>query len=219
MDAAIDKPVGDDSVETRRPILLGGSTIGLQHHICGFFNTRDDLYRVLLPFIKEGFERGEKAVHIIDPRRREEHVRQLRAIGIDAAAKLRVGQLDLREWADAHLRDGFFDQYRTRAVIDDIRQRSTEEGFPRVRFITHMEWAVEAGLGADALLEYEARANVVPRADPVVCAYDLTKFGGDVVIDVMRTHPMIIVGGVLQENPFFVPPDEFLRELRERRRA
>src|SRR5206468_5889461 len=91
---------------------------------------------LLLPFIKEGFERGEKAVHIIDPRRREEHVQQLRAIGIDAAAKLRVGQLDLREWADAHLRDGFFDQYRTRAVIDDIRQRSTEEGFPRVRFIT-----------------------------------------------------------------------------------
>ncbi|SRR5713101_684143 len=129
MDAAIDKPVGDDSVETRRPILLGGSTIGPQHHICGFFNTRDDLYRVLLPFIKEGFERGEKAVHIIDPRRREEHVQQLRSIGIDAAAKLRVGQLDLREWADAHLRDGFFDQYRTRAVIDDIRQRSTEEGF------------------------------------------------------------------------------------------
>jgi hypothetical protein len=27
---------------------------------------------------------------------------------------------------------------------------------------------------------------------------------------------MIIIGGLLQENPFFVPPDEFLRELRER---
>jgi len=35
----------------------------------------------------------------------------------------------------------------------------------------------------------------------------------------MRTHPMIIIGGILQENPFFVPPDEFLRELRERRAA
>jgi hypothetical protein len=33
----------------------------------------------------------------------------------------------------------------------------------------------------------------------------------------MRTHPMIIIGGVLQENRFFVPPDEFLRELRYRR--
>jgi hypothetical protein len=37
------------------------------------------------------------------------------------------------------------------------------------------------------------------------------------VVDIMRTHPMIIIGGILQENPFFVPPDEFLRELRERR--
>jgi hypothetical protein len=27
---------------------------------------------------------------------------------------------------------------------------------------------------------------------------------------------MIIIGGILQENPFFVPPDEFLRELRKR---
>jgi hypothetical protein len=35
-------------------------------------------------------------------------------------------------------------------------------------------------------------------------------------MDIMRTHPMVIVGGTLQENPFFVPPDEFLHELRER---
>ena len=40
--------------------------------------------------------------------------------------------------------------------------------------------------------------------------------GANVVMDVLRTHPMVIIGGVLQQNPFFVPPDEFLRELRER---
>jgi hypothetical protein len=27
---------------------------------------------------------------------------------------------------------------------------------------------------------------------------------------------MVILGGVLQRNPFFVPPAEFLSELRER---
>ena len=35
-------------------------------------------------------------------------------------------------------------------------------------------------------------------------------------MDILRTHPMVIVGGVLHANPFFVPPDEFLRELRQR---
>lgn len=35
-------------------------------------------------------------------------------------------------------------------------------------------------------------------------------------MDIMRTHPVVIIGGVLQENPFYVPPDQFLLELRER---
>jgi hypothetical protein len=38
-------------------------------------------------------------------------------------------------------------------------------------------------------------------------------------MDILRTHPMVIVGGVLRENPFFVPPGEFLEELRARRQS
>ena len=37
-------------------------------------------------------------------------------------------------------------------------------------------------------------------------------------MDIMRTHPAVIIGGILQENPYFVPPDEMLREIRERER-
>jgi len=37
------------------------------------------------------------------------------------------------------------------------------------------------------------------------------------VIDIMRTHPLLIVGGILRQNPFFVPPEEFMREFRDRR--
>jgi hypothetical protein len=53
--------------------------------------------------------------------------------------------------------------------------------------------------------------------DPVICTYDLSKFSASMIIDIMRTHPVVIIGGVLQENPFFVPPDQFLLEIRERR--
>ena len=35
-------------------------------------------------------------------------------------------------------------------------------------------------------------------------------------MDILRTHPMVIIGGVLRENPFYVPPDEFLKEFRAR---
>ena len=84
-----------------------------------------------------------------------------------------------------------------------------------------MEWALEARVGVAALLEYEAKANCEPRRnhDPVICTYDLARFGGGIVVDIMRTHPMLIIGGILHENPFFVPPEEFLQELRARRMA
>jgi hypothetical protein len=73
----------------------------------------------------------------------------------------------------------------------------------------------------DDFLEYECRLNdIIPQyKDAVICLYNLSKCGGNLIIDVMRTHPMILIGGIVQENPFFVPPDEFLRELRERRAA
>ena len=209
----------DPNPKNGRALRLGSAVLGDKRHICAFFNSHDDHYRVLLPFITEGFARGEKAVHIIDPQRRDDHIRRLSDAGIDAAAAQHDGQLDLREWADAHLREGFFDPDRTLRLIDDIRRSSTERGFSRIRFVTHMEWAMEGRSSIDALLEYEATANLRHFEDVVVCAYDLSKFSGDIVVDVMRTHPMIIIGGMLQENPFFVPPDQFLRELRERRGA
>ena len=110
------------------------------------------------------------------------------------------------------------------ALWESIVRDAKNDGFPLVRFVSEMEWALEAELNSNDLLEYEAKANYVwLRGDgpynPVICTYDLTRFRGDVVVDVMRTHPLIIIGGTLQENPFFVPPDEFLKELRKKRAA
>jgi MEDS: MEthanogen/methylotroph, DcmR Sensory domain len=98
---------GDDSSQISRQIRLGGAILGVHRQVCAFFSSHDDQYRVLLPFIKDGFDGGEKAVHIIDPRRWDEHVRRLGEVGIDATAAQQAGQLDLRDRADAHLRGGF----------------------------------------------------------------------------------------------------------------
>jgi hypothetical protein len=44
----------------------------------------------------------------------------------------------------------------------------------------------------------------------------MARFGVNVGMTILHTLQMVIIGGILQENPFFVAPDEFLRELRER---
>jgi hypothetical protein len=82
-----------------------------------------------------------------------------------------------------------------------------------------MDWAVEGENYVDDVVEFESRVNDVwsRHDDAVICTYHLSKFGGEAVIDIMRTHPLVIIGGILQQNPFFVPPQDFLREYRERR--
>jgi len=104
-------------------------------------------------------------------------------------------------------------------LIEEVLQAGKAAGYPLTRFLAHMEWALQDTPGVENLVEFETRVNyVLPKYDdPVICAYDLSKFSSSVVIDIMRTHPVVIIGGVLQENPFFVSPDQFLLELRERR--
>src|SRR5207244_13288384 len=90
-------------------------------------------------------------------------------------------------------------------------------GYSKTRFLAQMEWALVDLPGIDDLIEFETRVNyVVPKYDDtVICAYDLSKFGASTVMYAMRTHPVVIIGGLLQENPFDVAPDGLLRQLRE----
>src|ERR1700751_3734944 len=73
-----------------RSIRLAGSTIQPPCHACAFFHSDAESYEVLLPFIKEGVEQGDKSFHIIDERRREEYINRLRASGIDCAAEINL---------------------------------------------------------------------------------------------------------------------------------
>jgi hypothetical protein len=174
---------------------------------------------VLRSFIKEGLDRGEKAFHIVDPELREEHLKRLTEAGVSVERAMGSGQLEVRPWQHTYLRGDRFDQDAVLALIEEVLQSGTAAGYPLTRLLAHMEWGLLDKLGVDDLVEYETRLNyVLPKYDdPVICTYDLSKFGASVAMDIMRTHPVVIIGGVLLENPFFVPPDQFLLEIRQRR--
>jgi hypothetical protein len=156
--------------QTEQPIRFAGSVLGAKRHVCAFFHNADEEYRVLLPFIKEGFDRGEKAFHIVDPKLRVEHAHWLESAGIDVEVAQKSGQFELRNWADAYLRDGHFDQDRMLALIQDVLDDGVRQGFALTRLVAHMEWALEDRPGVDDLVEYETRLNyVLPRyQDPVI---------------------------------------------------
>jgi hypothetical protein len=201
------------------PIPFAGSQLGQVRHVCAFFHSADEEYRVLMPFIQDGFTAGDKAVHVVKSDHREDHLRRLAAAGIDPAAVQRSGQLELRINTETYLVDGRFDQDRMLAAFEGLASGNAPGGFPLSRIVCHMDWAADDRSHLDTLVEFEARVNDVWRHhdDAVICVYDLARFSGDVVIDMIRTHPMIIIGGLLQENPFYVPPETFLHDYRQRR--
>jgi MEDS: MEthanogen/methylotroph, DcmR Sensory domain len=205
--------------KTEAPISLAGSQLGEVRHVCAFFSNDDEEYRVLLPFIKDGFEAGDKAVHVINPEQRQEHLQRLAAVGIDAAANQQSGQLQIQSNTETYLRDGCFDQNRMLEAFEKMASGNAVGGFPLSRIVCRMDWAIGDQSRIENVIEFESRVNNLwcHHDDAVICTYHLSKFGGDAVIDILRTHPMVIIGGILQHNPFFVPPEEFLREYRQRR--
>src|SRR5712664_1697911 len=207
-------------METRNDSMqLAGGTLGRHRHICAFFNSIDEEHRVLRSFYKDGFDRGDKSFHLVDPELREEHVKRLAEAGINVQEAMDSGQLEVRPWQDAPLRGGRFDEDTWLASFEQMLQSGPAAGYAQTRFLGHMEWALVDLPGVEDLIEFETRVNyVVPKYnDIVICAYDLSKLSASVVMDALRTHPAVIVGGLLQENPFFIPPDQFLLEIKERR--
>ena len=196
------------------------SATGGTYHACAFFSSPDEEYPVMGPLVEEGLALGARAVHIVDPGLRQDHLERLAAAGVEVAARQASGQLEVLPWSDAYLRDGRFDADAMLAQLVEVLEDARARGYDATRIVGHMEWALEDRPGVAAVLEYEARVNdVVARyRQPAICVYDLTRFGAAMMMDVLRTHPLVIVGGTLYENPFFVPPATFLAEL-ERRRA
>jgi MEDS: MEthanogen/methylotroph, DcmR Sensory domain len=201
-----------------RTVSIGQSEFRCPCHACAFFNSRDEEYELLLPFAKDGYEAGDRMFQVIAKGDRDERRTRLATSGIDLEKAESAGQLEIRVWEEAYLRGNRFDQHAMLELAESVLREGRDKGFSVTRFWANMEWALEDLPGVHDIVEYEARANKFLPHYPafVVCTYDLSKFSAPVVMDIMRTHPQVIIGGILQENPFYVPPDEFLAELRHR---
>src|SRR5579863_2191125 len=130
-------------MSTEPPISFAGSQLTETRHVCAFFNSDDEEYRVLLPFIKDGFQCGHKAVHVVNPGQHQDHLQRLRDAGIDTAAAEKCGQFELLTNSEAYLRDGHFDQDRMLEVFEHIASGDAHNKFPLSRICCRMDWSAE----------------------------------------------------------------------------
>ncbi|HTV63895.1 MAG TPA: MEDS domain-containing protein, partial [Verrucomicrobiae bacterium] len=121
-----------------KPIPFAGSHLGETRHVCAFFNSNEEAYRVLLPFIKDGFACGDKAIHVVNPDQRHGHLQRLAAAGIDPTAAQQSGQFELRTNTETYLRDGRFDQDRMLEAFEQVAIGNAKGRFPLSRIVCHM---------------------------------------------------------------------------------
>lgn len=196
----------------RRSIHLCGQHVDQPGHICAFFDSRDEEYDTLLPYFREGVDAGEQVLNVLDATRLDDHRERLEAGGVPTTN----GRLQMASSEETYLAGGRFDMERMVGFVSDALRSAAAEG-RYVRTAGWMDWVYRDPPGTEQLMEYEARMNLlVPTFDcTFMCVYDLSKVNGNTLIDIMSTHPYVILRGQIRRNPFYIRPEDYLRELVE----
>ncbi len=110
--------------------------------------------------------------------------------------------------------DGTFSPLDMDKGLNEFYAESQKNGPRNVRATAEMVWALEAIPGREHLMAYESRLNYfIPGKTWIsICLYNVTKFDGATIMNVLRTHPWVINRGVLTENPYFEDPDVWLKK-------
>jgi DNA-binding CsgD family transcriptional regulator len=89
---------------------------------------------------------------------------------------------------------------------------AAESEFPLLRAAGEMPWVLPQPEGADDFFVYESAVNKIVEDKPAVfmCMYDLDRFGVSMLVDVLTTHPKVLLGGMVLDNPQYLTPREYL---------
>ncbi len=197
------------------PVLSGIDEIGLQpgSHVCAFYRGDSDRDRLLTGYLGAGLAAGDKCICIVDSAGTAERLGTLP--GVCGEPGPFGGQLVIYLPESTYLAGGEFTTADMLTFWTEAMVKAEIEGYSFCRLVGEMTWALRDAPGVEHLVGYESELNRVTASSPVVvlCLYDLDRFGGEVVVNVVKTHPQVLIQGILVENPYYLEPDEFLRSV------
>lgn len=178
-------------------------------HVCMVYDDADEQLAVAVPYMADGLRNGDCCAYIADDLTVDQVKAALEGGGVDVRREIDRGALMLLTKREAYLRNNAFDpaemiDFLGRAVDDAVAR-----GFAGFRVTGEMTWALGGEVGCDRLAEYEALLNRFfpgSRAS-AICQYNRRRFSPEIVRDVLRTHPIAILGDQLCPNLFYEPPE------------
>ena len=190
-----------------------GEKVPAGTHICQIFSDDDERNDALLKFLVSGLQSGERAACFsekVDDKTINEFFSEN---GLSFTELSRQGAISLSGTKDVYFEDNRFDPERMLDLLGDFYRDSIASGYAAARVIGEMSPEVQGLPGGERLLEYESRVSLLLKEFPVtsVCQYDAHAFDGATIMDILTVHPHMVVRGAVIHNPFFIPPEDFLR--------
>lgn len=188
------------------------STVKPGEHLCCIYGSKREQLSIVIPFITSGLEKGEKCFYIVDENTVEDIKSAFKKLKKDILKYIESGQFTFLTSEDAYIKGGYFDPDRMIELLRECEGQAMDEGYPSLRVTGEMTWVFSNLPGVDRLMEYEAKLNYFFPGSSVsaICQYNERRFDAAVLLDVLRTHPKIVLGEDLCENFYYIPPDEFL---------
>ena len=197
-----------DSVELGIP----GLSLQVGDHVCAFYRGPAERDQILSAYLTAGLRSGDKCVCVLDDGD-PEHLRAALVAEMEAGTS-DDGQLDIRISQTTYLSGGGFSTSAMLAFWDAVIGGAMKSGYRFSRAVGEMTWALRQMPGVEELFAYESKLNdFLPRYPQVIlCLYDLDRFSGEVLVDILKTHPTVLIGGMVLDNPYYVEPAQFLAE-------
>jgi hypothetical protein len=128
---------------TAAPIPFARSMLRQHRHVCAFLSSPEAEYDALFPFIRDGINCVQRALHVLPSGHKQDHIRRLRNAGIDVERAPTTRQLELALAEDTCLKSGRLDKQAMLVLIQEALMTGKALGFPLTRMAAHAETAVE----------------------------------------------------------------------------
>ncbi len=184
-------------------------------HICGLYESEEERDEIILGFLSKGDLSGDLQLYCPD----EQTPEMFKEKYYHACPECQ-GHVDdpnvfqILNSKDLYYPNGTFSPREMDTGLNNFYAESQKNGKRNIRATAEMSWALKAIPGIEHLMAYESRLNYFIPGKPwiSICLYNVNRFSASIVMNVLRTHPFTISGGIIIQNPYYQHPDKWLAE-------
>ncbi|WP_165423496.1 MEDS domain-containing protein [Ktedonosporobacter rubrisoli] len=202
----------DLSVEGKSERIPPGS------HICQLYSKVTEIPGVTARLMRVGLSVSEKCLFAAAPAQVKELRDELQKLQVDVDELIQAGQLVLYDDREPFLSKGKrFDPYTLLSQHQTFIAQALREGWQAVRISMDMTWLTKDVASPEQILKYEAASDAVFTFQnaPIIALmhYDHSKLLPSLVVEMLKLHPISVVGKYIKRNPFYLNSEQYMLKI------